>query len=266
MLGIDSQVLRRWSLVSEGEIKRFFCCCGKQALHNKRQRDSAISPVLHRGRVHHCAGRWISSHPPKTQGDLHRHCVHRVLYYWTLQHHTGEDPFCYWILCLHPLRLNLFLFSPYQITSCHHFLGVCLDCVTFAQDNNALYRCKSVPRDTGQPRGSSTNLQCYNARTHRRSNCVSSSKVVLSVRQQLSDHVPVCKREATSKSQSGLLIHLQVAESRTIDGWWRDGWLVLVEESEVTLVLTQSSLDNQMDKYNLTHSLLMFLETCNKQV
>lgn len=56
-------------------------------------RDSAISPVLHRGRLHHRARRWIPSHPPETQRALHRRRLRCVLHYWALQHHTGEGPF-----------------------------------------------------------------------------------------------------------------------------------------------------------------------------
>lgn len=118
----------------------------------------------------------------------------------------------------------------------------------------------------GQPRDCSTNLQCYSG-THRRSNSVSGIKVMLllgSRSQTMFQSVNV--RQHQCHRQSVSLIHLQVAESRTIDGWWRDGWLVPAREREVTLVLKQSSLDNQMDKYNLTPSSLMFLETCNKQV
>lgn len=109
MLGIDSQVAMA---VSQRE-RLSVSAVAKMYYVTPCWRDSAISPVLHRGRFHHRAGRWIPSHPPKTQRDLHRSCVHCVLYYWTLQHHTGEA-----------FLLNFGFFALYKTTTIHHFLGV----------------------------------------------------------------------------------------------------------------------------------------------
>lgn len=108
MLGIDSQVAmtvsqrERLSVSVVVEMYYITPC----------RRDSAISPVLHRGRLHHRTRRRIPSHPPKTQRDLHCSCLRCVLYYRTLQHHTGEG-----------FLLNFCFFALYKATTIHHFLG-----------------------------------------------------------------------------------------------------------------------------------------------
>lgn len=157
------------------------------------------------------------------------------------------------------LRLNFFLFAPYQITCCHHFLGVCLDCITFAQNNKTPSTDVRASHGTRDSPGA-VPLTCNATVGHTGAQAARSCFLLDSSSQTMFQSVNM--RQHQSHRQSVSFIHLQVAESRTIDGWW----LVPAGESEVTLVLKQTSLDNQMGKYNLTHSLLMFLETCNKQV
>lgn len=108
MLGIDSQVAMT---VSQRETLNV-SVVAKMHYITPCRHDSAISPVLHRGRLHHRARWWIPSHPPKTQRDFHCSCLRCVLYYWTLQHHTGEG-----------FLLNFCFFALYKITRIHHFLG-----------------------------------------------------------------------------------------------------------------------------------------------
>lgn len=109
MLGIDSQVA---TTVSQRE-RLSVSVVTKMYYVMPCLRDCAISPVLHRWRLHHRARRRIPSHPPKTQRDLHRSCLRCVLYYWTLQHHTGEG-----------FLPNLCLFALYKTTTIHHFFAV----------------------------------------------------------------------------------------------------------------------------------------------
>lgn len=90
MLGIDSQVVMTivisiYNIINIGSpLKPFLICkmswCG-----------SAPSPVLHRGRIHHRAGGWVPSRPPKAQRDIHCSRVRCFLHHWTLQHHTGKN-------------------------------------------------------------------------------------------------------------------------------------------------------------------------------
>lgn len=108
MLGIDSQVPMT---VSQRE-RLSVSVVAKVDYITPCRLDSAISAVLHRGRLHHRARRWIPSHPPKTQRNLHRSCLRCVLYYWTLQHHTGEG-----------FLLNFCFFALYKTTTINHFLG-----------------------------------------------------------------------------------------------------------------------------------------------
>lgn len=108
MLGIDSQVA-----MAESQTERLgVSVLAKMYYITPCWCDCAISPVLHRWRLYHRASRWISSHPPKTQRDLHRSCLHCVLHYWTLQHHTGEG---------FPLTFCVFVLRK---TTIHRFLGV----------------------------------------------------------------------------------------------------------------------------------------------
>lgn len=137
MLGIDSQVLRRQSPVSKGEIKRFFFVVVAKVYYI-----TSVNVTLQSLQFCTVEG-FITAlvdefpHILRKRREIFIAIVCVVSYIIGLSNITqvkvlfvtGSSA----NLCLHPL--NFFLFAPYQITSLHHFLGVCLNCVTFAQDN-----------------------------------------------------------------------------------------------------------------------------------
>lgn len=79
--------------------------------------DSAISPVLHRGRLHHCTGWWIPPGSPKTQRDLHCCRLPYFLHHWTVQHHPGTFLFLIGQICQFSETLLASLFKNTQNTS-----------------------------------------------------------------------------------------------------------------------------------------------------
>lgn len=89
MLGIDSQVVRT-TLISIYNIKMLLVFFKPCLLCKMSQCGCTLSLVLHCGRIHHRAGRWIPPRPSKAQRDIHCSSVRCVLHHRTLQHHTGK--------------------------------------------------------------------------------------------------------------------------------------------------------------------------------